>query len=92
MTKRVINIAELAELLNTTPTAVRSCLQRLNFTAIPRPIKLGRRLVWPLHRVEAFLEEREQESERIFAPPRIPSGRKRGRPTKREQIEAGKHA
>lgn len=87
MTKRVFTIDELAELLNTTTTAIRSNMQRYNYKAIPVPIKLGRRVVWPVSRVNSFLEEREKESEIIFARPSMPTKR-RGRPSKKEQVES----
>lgn len=62
MTKRVLRIDELAECLNTTVNAIRSNLQRRNFLAIPRPMRLGGRVVWSVKQVEEFLALKEQEA------------------------------
>ncbi len=62
MTKRVLFVNDLAELLNTSPASVRSHLQRRNFHAIPKPIFLGNRVAWTFRQVELFLEQKELES------------------------------
>lgn len=62
MTKRVLFVNDLAKLMNTSPAAIRSHLQRRNFHAIPRPIILGYRVAWTIKQIEDFLRAKEEES------------------------------
>lgn len=55
MQKRLYNINELAELLGFTVPAIHAQLARKNFEAVPPPIKLGRRLAWPVELLEEWL-------------------------------------
>lgn len=57
MTK-LLSIHDLAKCLGTTVPAIYSHIHRQNFAAIPRPIKLGRRLAWPMEVVEDWLSEK----------------------------------
>jgi predicted DNA-binding transcriptional regulator AlpA len=62
MTKRILSIDDLAELMNTTVFSIRSNLQRKNYRAVPRPMRLGRRLAWSAGMIEEFIRSREAEA------------------------------
>lgn len=68
MHTRLLGINELAEVLGITAPAIHSHLARRNFEAVPPPIKLGRRLVWPESVLKEWLDEKiAQAQERIAA-------------------------
>lgn len=48
--QKLLNIGELADFLGFTVAAVSAHLHRKNWDAVPKPIKLGRRLAWPVER------------------------------------------
>ena len=76
----VLNVKQVAELLNTTPQSVRNQVSRGGEgVSIPPSFKLGARRVWLREQVEAWLREKAG----IAAPP----ASKPGRPTKVEQAQ-----
>lgn len=56
----VVHVEGLARLLNTTPQAIRSHIQRKNYDAIPPPFHLGRRLAWSVRQVEEFVARKAE--------------------------------
>jgi len=86
---KVIRIDELAKILATTPDSIRCNLKRRNFDAVPPAFKLGRRIAWTLRSVENFLEEKEREAVLSSKKSSLKAARrKKGRPTKKEQVES----
>ena len=76
----VLNVKQVAELLNTTPQSVRNQVSRGGEgVSIPPSFKLGARRVWLREQVDAWLREKAG----IVAPPVA----KPGRPTKVEQAQ-----
>lgn len=66
---QVLYVRDLAALMGRTVAAVRGHIARGNWTAVPRPFRLGpRTLAWTRSGYEAWLAEREASA-----------GRKRGR-------------
>jgi len=83
--QKVVHVEGLAELLDTTTHAIRSHLQRRNFSAIPKPIRLGDRIVWTMKKVDEFLDGKEKEAEASFETDLRQLKRAgRGRPTKKQ--------
>lgn len=59
MTSDVLFLPDLARRLGLTEAAVRGHLRRGNFTAVPKPFRLGqRRLAWRLTDYETWLAKR----------------------------------
>ncbi len=56
--QKLLNIGELADFLGFTVAAVSAHLHRKNWDAVPKPIKLGRRLAWPVEEVQAWVREK----------------------------------
>lgn len=52
---RVIDVNELARQLGLTVPAVHAHLARKNFSAVPPPFKLGRRLAWSVEEIHKWL-------------------------------------
>jgi predicted DNA-binding transcriptional regulator AlpA len=58
--QKLLNIGELADFLGFTVAAVSAHLHRKNWDAVPKPIKLGRRLAWPVEDVQAWVRDKIQ--------------------------------
>lgn len=58
MHTRLLGINELADILGISAPAIHAHLARRNFDAVPPPIKLGRRLVWPEKVLREWLDEK----------------------------------
>ena len=85
MILRFLTSHKLAEELGCTVSSIYNHIHRKNFNAIPRPIRLGRKLIWPREAVEEWLENKMKESEgEKTHTPKMGLGKK-GRPTKTEQ-------
>lgn len=86
--KRFYNIEEMSIILGKTIAAVHGHLSRRQFDAVPRPMKLGRRLAWLVESVEAWIEAKAQaavdDAENVKNRISTPAAPKRGRPTKVE--------
>lgn len=74
---KIIGRVEAAERLGMTPQALSCHVSRRNWTAIPRPIKVGGRFRWIDEKITEFLEEKWEAGK--------PTQKtaKRGRPRKR---------
>jgi len=88
MEKLVYNIDELAVALGyKSAGAVYKHVNRKNWDAIPPPVRLGTRLVWPCDTVKVWLSAKNEAAlhktaidSPAFSPP--PQQKKRGRPRK----------
>ena len=71
--QKLLNIGELADFLGFTVAAVSAHLHRKNWDAVPKPIKLGRRLAWPVEEVQAWVRDKIQarDEQRGFSPSRV---------------------
>lgn len=56
MSKLMYNVSELSAILGFTVSAIHAHLARKNFDAVPPPIRLGRRLAWPVESVNQWLD------------------------------------
>lgn len=77
-----LDIKELAALLHLSPATVRSDVSRRPW-ALPPSIKIGVRTVWLRSTVLDWLKARERAA---TPPAMVESPRRRGRPTKLEQL------
>jgi predicted DNA-binding transcriptional regulator AlpA len=80
---RVIFIETVAQLIGKAPTTIRTCATNAKYHhLIPRPWKMpgSRRLCWFEHEVVAWIESARPA-------PAPPLKRRRGRPTKVEQLQ-----
>jgi predicted DNA-binding transcriptional regulator AlpA len=84
MHTRLLGINELADILGITAPAIHAHLARRNFDAVPPPIKLGRRLVWPEVVLKEWLDDKiASAQERIAMATDEPEpDRRPGRPRK----------
>ena len=86
--KLFYSIGELASLFGMTVPAIQAHLSRKNFEAIPPPIRLGKRLAWPVEGVEQWFSQKLSQEHFYSALQRENSSsdfrvkRKRGRPRK----------
>jgi len=88
--RRFYNIGELSTILGKTVASIHGHLARKQFDAVPPPIKLGRRLAWPVDGVDAWIAEKAQRADDEVKNQRSQFPvRRRGRPTKKEQWERG---
>lgn len=86
-------IEEMSAILGKSIAGIYGHLARKQYDAVPPPMKLGRRLAWHIQAVDDWIEvklslakvEAEKYKEFIQAPPR-----RRGRPTKTEEIKRRK--
>lgn len=71
--QKLLNIGELADFLGFTVAAVSAHLHRKNWDAVPKPIKLGRRLAWPVEEVQAWVRNKIQtrDEQGAFSPSRV---------------------
>lgn len=71
--QKLLNIGELADFLGFTVAAVSAHLHRKNWDAVPKPIKLGRRLAWPVEEVQAWVKNKIQtrDAQGAFSPSRV---------------------
>ena len=78
-----LDVKALAALLHLSPATVRSDVSRRPWT-LPPFIKVGTKTVWLLETVIGWLKARE----RVATPPVTPAPppRRRGRPTKADQV------
>ena len=90
MNKLVYNIVEISELLGTTVSAIQGHLARKNFDAVPPPLRLGKRLVWPTSGVDEWFSKKIKQAQAYAAvsqlsssPSSIEQKRGRGRPPKK---------
>ena len=82
---KLLNVHELAEYLSTTVPAIYSHINRQNYIAIPRPIKLGRRLAWPMEIVDNWIRQKVADTEKTQCRNTLDRPRrKRGRPRKQQ--------
>lgn len=58
MEQRLYTIHDMAGLLGLTVSAIHGHLNRRNYGAVPRPIRLGRRLMWPVAIVDAWIQDK----------------------------------
>ena len=63
MQKRLYNINELASILGFTVPAIHAHLARKNYSAVPPPFRLGRRLAWSVQSIDSFIENKMKEAE-----------------------------
>lgn len=86
MEKLVYNIDELACALGFKSVgAVYKHVHRKNWEAIPPPVRLGSRLVWPCEKVKTWLNAKNDagtEPQPVVTLPPPPIKKKRGRPRK----------
>lgn len=61
--KRFYNIEEISIILGKSISAIHGHLARKQFTAVPPPIKLGRRLAWLVESVDLWIQEKSQEAQ-----------------------------
>lgn len=81
----ILDVRALADRLGRTEASIRGYLQRADFTAIPRPMRLGRRLAWTTRQVSEFIDKKEREA--LGDGARSSGPRKRGRPRKSESLK-----
>lgn len=91
MEKLIWDIKELAKALGRTPSSIRADLARRNWSRTPPPIKLAGSLAWRPQDVLNWLEEAARVSGALIEPSvdaekRMVTRRRRGRPTKAEQL------
>ena len=96
MKKQFYYIEEVAEILGRSVASIQGQLARKQYSAVPAPEKLGRRLAWPVQVLDDFIEGKIQSCMDVqnkpvqrHTPP-IPA--KTGRPTKRESLKRQKEA
>jgi len=91
MQKQFYFIEDVAAIFGMTVAAVQGQLARRQYDAIPAPVKLGRRLAWPVQIVDDFVESKIQnclQKQNVLpTAPSKPSSVKTGRPTKREGLK-----
>ena len=85
MLSRFLNSHKLAEELGCTVSSIYNHVHRKNFNAVPRPIRLGRKLVWTREAVEEWLQAKLKQAENVQLEKEPQTTSKIGRPTKREQ-------
>jgi len=83
MQKAFYNISEMAAMLGLTVSAIHGHLSRKNYSAVPPPIHLGRRLAWPAEVTETWVRQRSEAALTKMTNPE-PEPRRIGRPTKAE--------
>jgi len=87
VSKKIIRIGELSEILEISQNSIRCSLKRGN-DAVPKPIKLGRRIAWTVRQIEDFLERKEKEAaEGQCVAGQKTVRKKAGRPSKKQQVE-----
>jgi len=85
--RRILFIEELSSLIGKTATTIRTCVSNEKYQHhIPRPFKLphSRRLAWYEDDVAAWMQAAQPVGQ--------PQKKRRGRPTKAEQLARAKHA
>lgn len=98
MQKKFYFITELAEILGISVASIQGHLARKRFDSVPAPVKLGRRLAWPVAVVDAFIEDKIKACQRLQEAKPEPASfqlvqlKKIGRPTKREALRKAKEA
>lgn len=60
MSKLLYNVSELSAILGFTVSAIHAHLARRHYDAVPPPIRLGRRLAWPVDSVNQWLDAKLQ--------------------------------
>ncbi len=91
--RRFYYIEDMSAILGKSAMAIHGHLARKQYDAVPPPMRLGRRLVWLVEAVDEWISikvadakaEVERHKEFMNAPPR-----RRGRPTKTEEIKKRK--
>ena len=83
MQKAFYNISEMAAMLGLTVSSIHGHLSRKNYSAVPPPIHLGRRLAWPAEMTETWIRQRTEAALNKMAGA-ASEPRKIGRPTKAE--------
>lgn len=81
-------IEDMSIILGKTPASIYGHLARKQFDAVPQPIKLGRRLAWPVKFVDEWINEkatRANEKARAQRNHTTPPIKRRGRPRKSER-------
>lgn len=73
---KLIGRIEAAEMLGMTPAALSCHVSRRNWSAIPRPLKIGGRFKWIESKIEEFVIGKWEEAQPVTAK------RKPGRPQK----------
>jgi Predicted transcriptional regulator len=85
MLSRFLTSHKLAEELGCTVSSIYNHIHKKNFNAIPRPIRLGRKLVWTREAVEEWLQNKLEQTEESQPASESKPVAKIGRPTKKEQ-------
>jgi len=79
--KAFYNIFELSAILGKTVASIQAYLHRENFEAVPPPVRLGRRLAWPVTTTDAWIQKKT-EAALSQLPPTEVIKRPIGRPSK----------
>lgn len=58
MEQKFYTINDMANLLGLTVSAIHGHLNRRNYNAVPLPVRLGRRLAWPVAIVDAWIQDK----------------------------------
>lgn len=85
MVPQIIGIHKLAEMLDCTAASIYSHIARKNWSAIPAPIRMGKRLAWLQTAVDEWFACKLASAARAIqheSPVQLP--KKLGRPTKAE--------
>ncbi len=98
MQKKFYFVTELSEILGISVASIQAHLARKRFDSVPAPVKLGRRLAWPVAVVDAFIEDKIKACQKLqevrpepISLPLVPL-KKIGRPTKRETLRKSQEA
>ena len=86
--KQFYNISELSIIFGKTVASIHGHLARKQFDAVPPPIKLGRRLAWPVNEVDAWIADkatRANEKATGQCNSAKQPAKRRGRPRKSER-------
>jgi predicted DNA-binding transcriptional regulator AlpA len=88
--KKFYNIEEMSALLGKSTNSIYGHLARRQYDAVPVPMKLGRRLAWLIEGVEVWIAEKARQAEamreKYYREVLNAQPKKRGRPTKAEEI------
>ncbi len=63
MEQKFYTINEMASILGLTVSAIHGHLNRGNYDAVPSPIRLGRRLAWPVQLVDEWLQAKIEHAQ-----------------------------
>lgn len=84
MDQKFYTINDMAGILGLTVSAIHGHLNRRNYHAVPIPVRLGRRLAWPVQLVDEWIRAKiEQAQESVYKSTEHRETARRGRPLKR---------